>query len=258
MSHADFPLLSLLIFFPILGALSLYLTPKPHLAKKIALAIASLELLLTGLAFGLFNNLDGAHFQLTEQYAWIPSLHINYYVGIDGISVLFLPATAFLTLSAIMTSWNAIQSLQRFHFALILLLEGISIGVLSALDTLLFFVFWELTLPPLFFLIGVWGIGPKRRSAAMKYTLFMLFGGVPLLFAILLLAMNHATTVQGLLPKDLCFNLLILLETPVSDHLQLIVFSLFLLGFAAKAPLVPFHNGYPPRAWKAPLKSPRF
>lgn len=254
MSHADFPLLSLLIFFPILGALSLYLTPKPHLAKKIALAIASLELLLTGLAFGLFNNLDGAHFQLTEQYAWIPSLHINYYVGIDGISVLFLPATAFLTLSAIMTSWNAIQSLQRFHFALILLLEGISIGVLSALNTLLFFVFWELTLPPLFFLIGVWGIGPKRRSAAMKYTLFMLFGGVPLLFAILLLAMNHATTVQGLLPKDLCFNLLILLETPVSDHLQLIVFSLFLLGFAAKAPLVPFHTWLPTASMEGPAQ----
>jgi NADH-quinone oxidoreductase subunit M len=116
-------------------------------------------------------------------------------------------------------------------------------GVLTALDLMLFFLFWELTLLPLFFLIGLWGIGVKRRSAAMKYTLFMLFGSVPLLVAILLLAVNHANVIGGgSIPQELSFSLPVLLTTSLTDNLQGTVFWLLLLGFAVKAPLVPFHT----------------
>ena len=254
MSNAAFPLLSLIILWPIVGALIIGLAPKQIPAKNIALVIASIELVLTGLAFLLFNPTDGAHFQLIEQHPWIPRLHSEYLMGVDGISVLFLPMTALLTLSAIIASWNSVHHLQRLQLALLLLLEGVTMGVFSALDTLLFFLFWELTLPPLFFLIGLWGIGPKRRNAAMKYTLFMLFGGVPLLFAILLLAMNHVTAVSGSLPDDLSFNLLVLLETPLTSHQQLIVFVLLLLGFSAKAPLVPFHTWLPTATMEGPTQ----
>ena len=254
MSNASFPLLSLIILLPIVGALIIGLAPKQIPAKKIALVIASLELILTGLAFLLFNPTEGAHFQLIEKHPWIPGLHSEYLIGIDGISVLFLPMTAFLTLNAIIASWNSVQHLQSLHFALLLLLESVTLGVFSALDMLLFFLFWELTLPPLFFLMGLWGIGPKRRHAAMKYTLFMLFGGVPLLFTILLLAMNHVTAVNGVLPDDLSFNLLILLETPLANNLQIIVFVLLLLGFAAKSSLVPFHTWLPTATMEGPTQ----
>ncbi|MCX7086167.1 MAG: NADH-quinone oxidoreductase subunit M [Methylococcales bacterium] len=252
MSPTQFPVLSFIILWPILGAIVTSLSSDIKLSKKIALWTAIFELILTLIALGLFNSANGNTFQLEEHYAWIPRLNIHYALGIDGISILFLPMTALLSLSAIIATWNSVQQLRCQHFALLLFLEGITIGVFSATDTMLFFLFWELTLPPLFFLIGLWGIGPKRRGAAMKYTLFMLFGGVPLLFGIILLAMNHATAISSTLPEDLCFDLVKLLETPLADPLQLIVFSLLLLGFAAKAPLVPFHTWLPTTTMEGP------
>jgi NADH-quinone oxidoreductase subunit M len=254
MSEADFPLLSLIILLPLLGAITTGVTVNIKLAKKIALATACLELVLTVVVVLLFDAAKGNNFQLVEQYNWIPGLNIEFLIGIDGISVLFLPMSALLTLMAIIASWNSIQHLQPFHFALLLALEGITIGVFSALDMILFFLFWELTLPPIFFLIGLWGIGPQRRSAALKYTLFMLFGGVPLLFAIIILAINHATDVKGLIPEDLSFSLPVLLDTPLPDNLQAIVFLLLLAGFAVKAPLIPFHTWLPTVAMEGPTQ----
>ncbi len=253
MNNAGFPVLSLLIFMPLLGAISVALTPNIRLAKIIALLIAVLELLATLTVVQLFNaEIDG--FQLVERYDWIPSLNIAYLIGIDGISVLFLPMSALLTFMVIIASWNSVQHLTRLHFALLLALEGVTIGVFLALDTALFFLFWELTLPPIFFLIGLWGIGSERRSAAIKYTLFMLFGGVPLLFAIILLAVNHATAVGGSIPQDLTFSLPVLLATSLPDDLQALVFLLLLLGFAVKAPLAPFHTWLPSVAMEGPTQ----
>ena len=254
MNNLGFPLLSLIILLPLAGAIATGVTGNVKTAKTIALTVAGVELMLTLAAVLLFNAANGDHFQLVEQYAWIPNLNIEFLVGIDGISVLFLPMSALLTLMAIVASWNSVQHLHRFHFALLLALEGVTLGVFSALDLALFFLFWELTLPPIFFLIGLWGIGPKRRYAAIKYTLFMLFGGVPLLFAILLLAINHATAVHGAIPQDLSFSLPVLLETPLPDHLQAIVFLLLLLGFAVKAPLIPLHTWLPTAAMEGPTQ----
>lgn len=238
------PILSLLIFLPLLGALMTGLCGNLGLAKKIALAFAGLELIAALWAVVRFQNSIG-DFQLLERAVWIPSLHIEFLLGVDGISVLFLPLSALLTLMAMIAAWNSIQHLSRLHFALLLMLEGVTMGVFCALDMVLFFLFWELTLPPLFFLIGLWGVGAKRRGAAMKYTLFMLFGGVPLLFAIVILAMNHVTAVNGSIPQDLAFSLPTLLTTPLPDDLQRTVFFLLLLGFAVKAPLVPLHTWLP-------------
>lgn len=249
----NFPLLSLLILLPLVGALIVAFTRNSRLAKNIAVICAALELMLA-LTVVLLFNAELSEFQLLERHAWIASLKIDYMIGVDGISVLFLPMSALLTLMVIIATWNSVQQLTRFHIALLLVLESFTIGVFLALDMALFFLFWELTLPPIFFLIGLWGIGSGRRRAAIKYTLFMLFGGVPLLFAIILLAVNHATAVGGSVPEDLAFSLPILLATPVPDSMQALVFLMLLLGFAVKVPLAPFHTWLPTVAMEGPTQ----
>lgn len=247
----NLPLLSLSLFWPLLGAcLLLFVGSKPQ-AKALALVVAGLELLWTGLAVYRFDPGNG-RFQLQEDLPWIPSLNINYQLGIDGISILFLPLTALLTLMALLAAWNSGQRLPRFQLAALLMLESATIGVFCAVDMVLFFLFWELTLPPIFFLIGLWGIGAQRRHAAMKYTLYMLFGGVPLLFAIIMLALNHAHYSGGQIPADLAFSLPLLLNTPMTGELQTLIFLLLMLGFAVKAPLPPFHSWLPTVALEAP------
>jgi len=254
MNNACFPVLSLIILLPLFGAMAVAVSRNIRLAKNIALGVAALELIATLAAVLLFNAELGNDFQLVERHTWIPSLNIEYLIGVDGISILFLPMSALLTLMAILASWNSVQHLTRLHFALLLVLESITLGVFLALDMALFFLFWELTLPPIFFLISLWGIGSGRRSAAIKYTLFMLFGGVPLLFAILILAINHATAVGGTVPQDMAFSLPVLLATPLPDELQALVFLLLLLGFAVKTPLAPFHTWLPTVAMEGPAQ----
>ncbi|MDT8364821.1 MAG: proton-conducting transporter membrane subunit [Nitrosomonas sp.] len=251
MPGTDFPLLSLIIFLPLFGAVVTSMMGDNRLVKLSALTFAGLELALTLLALHLFDKTSG-DFQLTEKFDWIPFLNIEYLLGIDGISILFLPLSALLTMTVILASWNAISYNQRFHFSLILALQGITAGVFTSLDMILFFFFWELTLPPLFFLIGLWGIGSQRRNAAMKYTLFMLAGGGPLLLAIVIMAANHASQTGGNFPQDLSFSLPVLLETPLLAEKQTLVFVLLLFGFAFKAPLFPFHTWLPTTAIEGP------
>lgn len=244
MSAVNFPLLSVLIILPLLGAIAAGLAGNKDRARKIAAFVAAIELLGSLLALYWFNPDDSGQFQLLERHAWMPSLNVEFLLGIDGISVLFLPMSAFVTLMAIVASWNSIQHLEPFHYALLLALEGITIGVFTALDMVLFFLFWELTLPPIFFLIGLWGIGPHRRVAAIKYTLFMLFGGTALLIAIVILAINSAPQADGI-GTQMVFSLPVLLEKPLPDELQGTVFLLLLLAFAVKTPLIPFHTWMP-------------
>ncbi|ARO87306.1 oxidoreductase [Nitrosospira lacus] len=254
MIEANIPILSLVIVLPLLGAIAAGTIQNINLAKKVALFIAGLELIVTLIVVHWFNATDGNNFQLVERHAWIPSLNIEFLIGIDGISVLFLPMSALLTLVAIIASWNSVQHLPRFHFALLLAIEGGTMGVFVALDMMLFFLFWELILPPIFFLIGLWGIGPHRRGAAMKYMLYMLFSGVPILFALIMLGVNHAMQTGGAIPHDLSFSFPVLLNTRIPDDLQVIIFLLLLTGFAVKAPLVPFHTWLPTTAVEAPTQ----
>ena len=245
MTAAAFPLLSVLIWLPLAGAVLVGGLRDLRTAKWCALLIAGLELATALLAVVDFQTSIGNELQWVEHHVWIERLNIEYFLGVDGVSILLLPLSALLTLLTLLATWNSVQRLAHFHLALLLALEGVTIGVFTAMDMMLFFLFWELTLPPIFFLIGLWGIGPGRRAAAIKYTMVMLFGGVALLFAIIMLAFNHAEATQGGVPNDLAFSLPVLLTTPLSGNMEAAVFFLLMLGFAVKAPLPPFHTWLP-------------
>jgi NADH-quinone oxidoreductase subunit M len=251
MSETGFPLLSLTIMTLPLGAGLIWLAPNPARARWIALLTALLDLAFTLLITVRFDH-TSADFQFVEQHAWVPSLNINYLIGVDGMSVLFLPLTVLLFIGVILASWTSVRALPRLYYTLLLILESATLGIFCALDTILFFLFWELTLVPTFFLISLWGIGPHRRYAAVKYTLMMLTGGVPLLFGFLLLAFNHAGTAAVSMTRDLVFSYPELLASPLPAELQTAVFFLLLLGFAVKAPVFPLHTWLPTVAMEGP------
>ena len=248
---AGFPLISLMLLTLPLGVLLIWAVPNPRKARWIALMTVLLNL---GLALALVWRFDSTEpgFQLVEQAGWIPTLNTQYLVGVDGISVLFLPLTVLLFIAVIVASWTSIRSMPRLYYSLLLLLYGATLGVFCSLDLILFFSFWELTLIPLYFLISLWGPGPQRRYAAVKYTLFMLAGGVPLLFGFLLLAFNHADLSGAGIPEGLIWDYRKLLDTPLPDSAEITVFLLLLLGFAVKTPLFPLHTWLPVVSMEGP------
>lgn len=246
------PMLSLLLFTLPVGAALIWLVPHKHWARAIALVATLADLTISLLVLIRFDPADPG-FQLVERQPWMPTLNIHYALGVDGISVLFLPLAALLFIGVILGSWNTVRNMQRLYFTLLLLLESTTLGIFLALDTVLFFLFWELSLVPLFFLVSLWGVGANRRYAATKYTLLMLLGGIPLLFAFLVLAFNHAA-LSGLgSPAGLGFDLEALLATPLPDHLELLVFLLLVLGFGVKTPLFPLHTWLPLMAAEGPV-----
>ncbi len=245
------PLLSLMIATLPIGAALMWLWPRASHARWIALITVLVDLLLSLKVLVDFDP-SSSGFQFVERAAWIPTLNAQYLLGVDGISVLFLPLTVLLFVGVILSSWNSTAKMQRLYYTLLLLLESTTLGIFCALDGILFFLFWELTLIPLYFLISFWGVGPNRRYAAVKYTLFMLMAGIPLLFGFILLAFNHAEVTNVALPAGLSFDYVTLLHTPLGLDLQLLVFLLLLLGFAVKIPIVPLHTWLPVVAMQGP------
>ena len=239
----SFPILPLLLVAPLAGAALVWLSPRRETARVLALAASLATLVLTLLALAAFDPAQPG-FQLVARHDWIPSIGVRYHVGVDGISLPFLPLAALLFGSVLLASWNAVHVLPRLYYSLLLLLEAATLGVFCALDTMLFFLCWELTLPPLYFLVSLWGLGPERRHAAAKYTLVMLAGGVPLLFGFLLLAFAG-----GGAPV---FDLPALLAMPLPRHVEYAVFLLLLAGFGAKLPLFPLHTWLPLLAMEGP------
>jgi NADH-quinone oxidoreductase subunit M len=252
MNPHDLPALSMLIWFPVASGLALGLLRDAASARRAALAAATLELLLSLVpVMGSDFSADG--FQWQEKRPWIASLNLNYHLGVDGISAPLLPFSALIGLLTVAASWNTVQRLHRLYFALLLALQGFTLGVLCALDLGLFFLFWELTLVPIFFLVALWGIGPRRRFAATQYTLLMLAGGTLLLLGFSLAALDHARQAGAPGLAGLSFALPELLETPLPPELQSVVFLLLLFGFAVKAPLFPFHVWLPALAMEGPV-----
>ncbi len=251
MSESGLPLLSLVLVTLPIGAALIWLAPNERLARWIALFAAGIDLALTLAMVSGFDRTSGG-FQFVEQIAWIPTLNVNYLVGVDGLSVLFLPLTVLLFVGVILASWTSVRTLPRLYYTLLLILESATLGIFCALDTMLFFLFWELTLVPTFFLISLWGVGPQRRYAAVKYTLMMLTGGVPLLFGFLLLAFNHAGLDTSGAGNGLVFDYPTLLANPLPAGLQTAVFLLLLAGFAVKAPVFPLHTWLPTVAMEGP------
>ncbi len=239
-----FPLLSVMTFLPLLGAgLILVLRGNTeNMARGIALAISLGTLLAALYMIVVFNSMQSG-FQFTENLPWIPALHMSYLMGVDGISVFFVLLAALLTPVCILASWRSISTHVRSYMVAFLVLESFMIGSFCALNTLLFYVFFEGVLIPMFFIIGVWG-GKNRVHAAYKFFLYTLAGSVLLLIALLALAgMEGGGT-----------SLVDLLAAPpsLSVGVQLALFAAFFASFAVKLPLWPFHTWLPDAHVEAP------
>jgi NADH-quinone oxidoreductase subunit M len=243
--------LTLLIFLPLLGGLFLLpLNGRPALARWLALTIVAVE-------FGLVmlvtlqtpdqgtGSLPGGYF-LMEDRPWIPAFGIRYLLGMDGISYLMALLTAFITPLAVFTSWRSIKERVGCHFALILFLEGAIMGIFLSLDLILFYLFWEAMLIPMFLLIGVWGHG-NRIYSALKFFIFTFSGSVLMLLGIIGVHLIHlAQTGKA------TFALPELIGTRFPPGLEGWLFAAFFLAFAVKAPLVPFHTWLPDAHTDAP------
>ena len=235
MPFINFPLLSVLLMIPLLGMVASFIV-KPHQSRYIALATQVVILLYSIVVLISFKT-DIAGFQFIEKYEWISTLNIHYSLGVDGISILFLPATALLFIAVTLASWNSIQTHTRTYYALSLLLELAVLGIFTSLDTIFFMLFWEATLIPMYFFISLWGVGANRRYAGMKYVLFMLAGGILILFAFVLLAIQS--------DGSLVFDYIELLKLAPDNPYQTIIFVLLLIGFGVKTPLFPMHSWLP-------------
>ena len=235
------PLLSVLIFFPVLGGISLlFVERKIETVRLVALVVSLFELLFVLPIFFLFDK--GTHLmQFREQHDWITALNINYALGIDGISVLFVLLTALITVLCVLVSWESIQDKAKEFYIALLVLEGAMMGVFCALDFFLFYVFWEAMLIPMFLIIGVWG-GPNRLYATIKFFLYTLGGSLLMLVGIILLYLAGGRT----------FDVLALAGQAYPFKLQLLVFWLFFAAFAVKVPMWPVHTWLPDAHTEAP------
>jgi len=238
--------LSFLLAIPVMGALALMLVPRRQTQALFSLAlIAGLADFLWSLI--ILNQFDGSkgEMQLVERIPWMPSYGIQYIVGIDGISLFLVLLTTFLMPLAILASWSVKDKVKEYLFFMLLLETGM-LGAFVALDLFLFYVFWEVMLVPMYFLIGVWG-GPRRIYAALKFVVYTMAGSLLMLVAIIYLATRHAQITQVL-----TFDLLQIYDLRLPFNEQSWLFFAFALSFAIKVPIFPFHTWLPDAHVEAP------
>ena len=200
------------------------------------------------LVFWFSSEAPAQQFKFMERHDWIPSIGAQYFLGIDGISFLLIMLTTVLGFLAVLSSWNAIQERMKEYYAMFMLLQVGMLGVFMSLDFFLFYVFWEVMLVPMYFIIGVWG-GPRKLYAAIKFFLYTLTGSVLMLLGILTLYFRFHTD-TGMYT----FNVLELMKHSPNWplHLQVWVFVAFAIGFAIKVPMFPFHTWLPDAHVEAP------
>ena len=238
----DWPLLSLVIWTPIIGGLFLLaFANKGNAAKTrfIALSISVVTLLLS---IPLYTDFDTttAVMQFSEMTPWISSFNINYHLGIDGISMPLIVLTTFMTVIVVIAGWEVIKDKVEQYMAAFLIMEGLMVGVFSSLDAALFYVFWEAMLIPMFIVIGVWG-GENRVYATIKFFLYTFFGSVFMLIALLYLYSQSNS-----------FEILDYHQLKLSLTAQVLIFIAFLLAFAVKVPMWPVHTWLPDAHVEAP------
>ena len=242
------PILSILVFLPVLGAVLLAcLDRKNHkLLKLVTLGVSLLEFLVSLPLWFQFDSQTAA-MQFVERYNWLPQYGVSYYVGIDGFSLLLIMLSTFLTPICVLATWEDINHrVKEFMICLLTLMAGM-LGVFISLDLFLFYVFWEVMLIPMYLLIGIWGNPARRVYAAIKFFLFTMFGSVLMLVAILVLYFYHAK-VTGVYT----FDLLKMYSLSVPFNLQFWMFLAFGLAFAIKVPMFPFHTWLPDAHTEAP------
>ncbi len=239
-------LLSWVVFLPLAAALALLLVPRDRAGvfRWGSLAASVVTFLLSGVM--LSRMVPGAAFQLVERARWIPSLGVEYHLGVDGISVYLVLLTTLLTPLVILSAFRAVEDRIKEFYILLLVLETGMLGTFLALDLFLFYFFWEIMLLPMYLLIGVWG-GSRRVYAAVKFVLYTIVGSLLMLVAILVLYREHHAQ-TGVYT----FNLLELYRTTLTPDRQLWLFAAFALAFAIKVPVFPLHTWLPDAHVEAP------
>ncbi len=248
------PWLTILLIIPAAGSLVVALIPKtnPRLAKQTALAVSLVEL---GFAVGMivdFDNNKGGY-QFFQKYDWIKAFGVHYEVGVDGIALVLIALAALLIPVVLVASWDEVDDVAATgkrsvggYFALILALEAGMVGVFASLDVFLFYVFFEVILIPMYFIIGSYG-GPQRQYAAVKFLLYSLFGGLIMLAAVIGLYVVSTHHGAG------TFDFVSLRGMSMSSSTEKLLFLGFFLAFAIKAPLFPFHTWLPDAGAEAPI-----
>jgi len=244
----SFPLLSIIILWPLAGGLlCLAFWRYPEQCRRVGLGIAVIELLLVLLPLFLDLRSDqNTGWILVENFNWIPRFGIHYSLGLDGISLVLLLLTALLCFMSVLVSWRQVTTKVGMFHCMLLLTQSAVMGVFLATDLFLFYLFWEMQLIPMLFIIGIWG-HEKRVYAAVKFFLFNITGGLLMLAALIGLYLAH-----GRLTGEYTFSLAQLLQTQVAPHLQLWLFAAFLLSFAIKIPVFPLHTWLPDAHTEAP------
>ncbi|MCX6030774.1 MAG: NADH-quinone oxidoreductase subunit M [Chloroflexi bacterium] len=244
MNLSSIPLLSIITFLPLAGALVLIFLPGAKLQKWWALGV-SLATFAVSCLLWIGWKAGEAGMQFVERLPWVPQFKIQYFLGVDGLSLLLVLLTTLLTVLVLLFSWEGIAQRLKAYLFLMLMLEAGMIGVFASLDLVIFYVFWELTLIPMYFLIGGWGdphgeykflgrVMPWRIYAALKFFLYTMAGSALMLVAILFLYFRGGT-----------FDLLELQKLSLTPNLQTWLFVAFGLAFAIKVPLFPFHTWLP-------------
>ena len=234
------PLLSVLIWLPILGGAATLMVGngRPQLARWLALAVALVTLVVS---IPLFSGFDMANagMQFVEQHAWIPAYDIRYHLGADGISVALIGLTTLTTALVLIGAWGVDKRVSQYY-ATLLILEGVMIGVFAAMDAMLFYVFFEAMLIPMFIIIGVWG-GPRRVYASVKFFLYTFLGSVFMLVGLIYLYLKGGS-----------WQLADMVALPLSMPEQVWLFFAFLIAFAVKVPMFPVHTWLPDAHVEAP------
>ena len=238
---ADWPILSAIIWLPVLGGLLVLFSgdKAPNVSRWLALAVAVLTFLIS---IPLWTGFDAstAAMQFEENIPWIESFKVNYHLGVDGISMPLILLTTFITILVVIAGWQVIQYKPSQYMAAFLIMEGVMVGVFAALDAMLFYVFWEAMLIPMFLIIGIWG-GPNRVYATIKFFLYTFLGSVFMLVALVYMYFQSGSM------EILGFHTLKLGLTE-----QILIFLAFLAAFAVKVPMWPVHTWLPDAHVEAP------
>ena len=247
----EFPLLTLITFLPLLGGVILMLFFKKEHTKAIKSFATIVVLVDFFLSIPLWTNFDTseAGFQFLEKAIWIPAIGVNYLIAVDGISVLLVLLTTLTMVVSVVCSYSAIKEREKEYYVCMLFLATGMIGTFVSLDLFLFYVFFEITLVPMYFLIGIWG-GTRKLYAAIKFFLYTLFGSVLMLLGILALYFFNLKSGTG----QFTFSLLELYDVgpKIPLEVQNWIFLAFFVGFAIKVPMFPFHTWLPDAHVEAP------